>query len=573
MGAFIHSGGWVATLVAVAALAWVGAGSGPNPVRAAAPAEGSAVGNYLAGRFAHGRYDLSRAADFMGRALGDDPDNATLIRQTFLLTAAAGRMTEAAELAARVLEEDPSDAVANYVLAAEKMRAGAPAEAEARLAEVPKENLDRFLTPVLEAWARLGRGDTKAALESLDSIGDIRGFDVLHRLQLGLMNEHAGDLAAAEQAFAGAEASIGRAPFRVIQALGGFYQRRGRADDAREVYRQYAEGTPQSFVVQAIIERLDRGEPAKPLIASPAEGFAETFYHMAGALQRDRASDLALIYGRLALHLRQDFPEAQFLIAQILETMGRKDEAIAAYESVRADSPFAWPARLRVASTYRALERFDEAESIWRAMAAERPDRFDALVQLGQMFRANERFADAVTVYDAAIERVGELKARHWTLFYFRGIALERSDRWARAEQDFLKALELEPEEPYVLNYLGYSWVDRGEKLEEGREMLLRAVELRPRDGYIVDSLGWVYYRLGRYQDAVRQLERAVELRPQDPVINDHLGDVYWRVGRVREARFQWRRVLSLDPEPELIAQIEDKQQDGLDGATSKSGD
>ena len=575
MGAFVRPGGWATTLVAVAALAWVGAGSGtgPNPARAEVAAEDSAVGNYLAGRFAHGRYDLSRAADFMGRALGDDPDNATLVRQTFLLTAAAGRMTEAAELAARVLQEDPSDAVANYVLAAEKMRSGAPAEAEARLAEVPRDNLDRFLTPVLEAWARLGRGDTQAALEALDSIGDTRGFDVLHRLQLGLMNEYAGDLAAAEQALTGAEESLGRAPFRVTQALGGFYERQGRLDDAREAYRRYAEDRPQSFVIQAIIERLGRGEPAKPLVASPAEGFAETFYHMAGALQRDRASEMALIYGRLALHMRQDFPEAQFLIGQILETMGRDHEAIATYESVRAESPFAWLARLRVASTYQMLERFDEAESIWRAMAAERPERFDALVQLGQMFRANERFADAVTVYDAAIERVGEFQAGHWSLFYNRGIALERSDRWARAEQDFLKALELEPEEPYVLNYLGYSWVDRGENLEKGREMLLRAVELRPRDGYIVDSLGWVYYRLGRYEDAVGKLERAVELRPQDPVINDHLGDAYWRVGRVREARFQWRRVLSLDPEPELIAQIEDKRRDGLDGAISKSGD
>jgi len=496
-----------------------------------------------------------------------------LVRQTFLLSAAAGRMAEAAKLAARVLEEDPSDAIANYLLAAEKMRAGAPAEAEAQLANVPRENLDQFLATVLEAWSRLGQGDTPAALESIDSIGDIRGFDVLHRLQLGLMNEYAGDLAAAEQAFAGAEESLGRAPFRVIQALGGFYERRGRRDDAREVYRQYAEDTRQSFVVQALIDGLDRGQPAKPLVASPTEGFAETFYHMAGALQRDRASEIGLIYGRLALHMRPDFPEAQFMIGQILESMGRNQEAIATYQTVRAESPFAWPARLRIAGTYQVLERFDEAEAIWRAMAAERPERTDPLVQLGQMFRANDRFAEAVAVYDAAIERVGELEAGDWTLFYFRGIALERSDQWARAENDFLKALELAPEEPYVLNYLGYSWVDRGENLVKGREMLMRAVELRPRDGYIVDSLGWVYYRLGRFEDAVRQLERAVELRPQDPVINDHLGDAYWRVGREREARFQWRRVLSLDPEPELIAQIEDKERHGLDGAVSKSRD
>jgi Flp pilus assembly protein TadD len=258
----------------------------------------------------------------------------------------------------------------------------------------------------------------------------------------------------------------------------------------------------------------------------------------------------------------------------VLETQARHREAIETYRGVGADTPFSWPARLRIASSYQSLDEVDAAEQLLRGMAAERPERHDALLHLGQLLRAEERFAEAVEAYDEAMGRLGEVQPRHWSLFYFRGISLERSDQWARAEADFLKALELQPEEPYVLNYLGYSWVDRGENLVKGREMLLRAVELRPEDGFIVDSLGWVYYRLGRYEEAVQQLERAVELRPQDPVINDHLGDAYWRADRRREARFQWRHALALGAEPDLVAVIDRKLADGLlDGAGERAGD
>ncbi len=581
MGPCVRVGGRIPALGVVAAFMLALALPGPSLAAGAAPSPGqpaaqespqeSVVGNYLAGRYAHHRFDLSAAANFMARALDEDPDNPTLVGQTFLLTAAAGWMTEAVALARRVTETKPDDSIANYVLATEDLRAGELAAAEARLDQLPRENINRFLAPVLTAWARIGQARTAEALTALEASPEARGFDVLRRLHLAFMNEYAGNMAAAEQALDGAEASIGRMPFRVMQAVGGFYERRGRIEDARAVYRQYAEDVPDSFVIEATLARLERGEPAEPLVASPTDGFAEAFYHMAGALQRDRVSPMALVFGRLAVHLRPDFPEARILVGQILEAQGRHREAIAMYRTIDPGSPFSWATRLRIAGVYRSLERYDEAESLLRAMAAEQTQRFDALVQLGQMFRANDRFAEAVEVYDQAIRLIAEPEPRHWRLFYARGIALERSMQWPRAERDFQKALELEPEEPYVLNYLGYSWVDRGENLEQGKQMLLRAVELRPRDGYIVDSLGWVYYRLRRYDEAVEKLERAVELRPQDPVINDHLGDAYWRVGRTREARFQWRRALSFDPEPDLVREIETKQRQGLAAAVGKS--
>ena len=197
--------------------------------------------------------------------------------------------------------------------------------------------------------------------------------------------------------------------------------------------------------------------------------------------------------------------------------------------------------------------------------------RADVLVKLGDILRSNKRFGESVEAYDMAIEHIGAIKERHWILLYSRGIALERSKQWSRAEKDFLAALKLHPNQPYILNYLGYSWVDQGINLDRAKAMIERAVKLRPNDGYIVDSLGWALFRIREFPVAVQHLERAVELRPQDPTINDHLGDAYWRVGRRNEARFQWHRSLSLGPEPDQAVRIRSKIKDGLADASGLS--
>jgi Flp pilus assembly protein TadD len=217
-----------------------------------------------------------------------------------------------------------------------------------------------------------------------------------------------------------------------------------------------------------------------------------------------------------------------------------------------------------LARALHGIEQREEAFALLGRLADAEPERLDALIQLGDLLRRDEDYGRAETAYSRAVERIHDPRADQWTLFYARGITYERTKRWPRAEEDFLYALELEPEQPFVLNYLGYSWVDMGMNLDRAKAMLERAVELRPDDGFIVDSLGWVHYRVGEYDAAVDSLERAVELEPGDPVINDHLGDAYWRVGREREARFQWERALSLEPEEDTVSGIREKLRTGL---------
>jgi Flp pilus assembly protein TadD len=279
--------------------------------------------------------------------------------------------------------------------------------------------------------------------------------------------------------------------------------------------------------------------------------------------QRDTL-DVALIYARLSLYLRPHFAIAQLLLAEIADELNHREQALALYRGVSGASPLAWSARLREAAMLDGLGRTEEGATLLRQMAAERPLDRQTQVELGDILRSHDRFKEAVAAYDAAFARFGKTQPRDWRLYYSRGIALERSQQWTRAEADLRRALELEPEQPLVLNYLGYSWIDQGVHLDQALRMVERAVALRPNDGYIVDSLGWAYYRLGHYNKATENLERAIELVPEDPTINDHLGDAYWRSGRRLEAKFQWNRALQFKPEAGEKTKIDAKLEHGL---------
>jgi tetratricopeptide (TPR) repeat protein len=355
-----------------------------------------------------------------------------------------------------------------------------------------------------------------------------------------------------------------------VQAYGRFLERHNRPQEAKKLYDDFVAKSNGSDSLSAAFRRLKSGKKPERLVNNVDEGMAEVFFNLSGTLAQGRSTDLALIYGRFALRLRPDFPLAQVLLGGLLESLDRKQEALALYDEVNPSSPLFWAARLRKAETLDELKRTDEAIAQLRMMAKERADEYEPLTRLGDMLRAKKQYAEAASSYSQAVKRIGRLDKSHWSLLYARGIAYERSKQWPKAEADFLHALKLSPEQPFVLNYLGYSWVDQGMHLDRAKEMIERAVQLRPNDGYIVDSLGWVLYRLHDYEGAARRLERAVLLRPDDPTINDHLGDAYWRVGRYLEARFQWRRALSLDPEKKDIPAIEKKLQRGLADAPTK---
>ncbi len=531
--------------------------------RAAPPAIPSPYGAYLAGLVARSNGDLESAADYMMQALRYDPDNLEILLPTLQLAAATGRQNDAVNLARRVLEQEPQHSLAMIILVVEDAHNGDLQAASDRLAGSPNRGFDQVLVPMLRAWIQTGQGDPDGGIEELSVLKGDLGASVLYGVHSALINEVSGRIEKAAEEYESVLGSSGRPSLRLAWLAGSFFERNGQRDRALSLYRSFVDNSVGADILAPMLERAEQGGDSPIEVSDSVDGMAEVLFNLAGLLSQEQADDAALVYLRQSLALRPDFLMAQVLLGEILQKQGRSRQAIAAYRAVPQGSAFGWVVRLRVADELQQMGETELALTELDRLAAERPDSYEPLSRKGNLLRAEERFAEAVVAYDGAIERLGEIEPRHWSLLYFRGIALERSDQWERAEADFKQALGLQPEQPHVMNYLAYSWVEKKQNFDEAEAMLERAVKLRPRDGYIVDSLGWVYYRLGRFDEAVTQLERAVELRPQDPTINDHLGDAFWQVGRKNEARFQWRRALSLDPEEDQVKIIEKKIKEG----------
>ncbi|MBT6883235.1 MAG: tetratricopeptide repeat protein [Rhodospirillaceae bacterium] len=524
----------------------------------------SPIGNYLAGRHAQSERDLDAAVTYLSAALGAVPNAPDLLRRTFVLMTIEGRINEALPLAKRLVKKKSKTPIANLALAVEAIKKGDDKLLQQRLKSQPAEGINGFTRPVMEAWSLAGAQKPDAALKALKPLDGNAGSQGLYDMHHALILDFAGREKAAEAAYQDIAKGERGPSFRLVQHLGRLYERNGRATEAKALYQRYVEDTPGTALLDAAFRRLAAKNKPPKIIRDGRDGAAEALFNIANSLRQQRARETALVLGRLALWLKPKFPIAQIMVADILEDDQRYLRANAIYKAIGEGSAFRNSADLRRALNLNALKQTDAAITLMRSLTKKRATDPQPVVSLGDLLRRHERWDGAIDAYTEAIKRVGTIEKRHWRMLYTRGIVLERAKRWEEAEKDFLKALEFEPEQPYVLNYLGYSWVDRGINLERAQDMIRTAVKRRPNDGYIIDSLGWVYYRIGKYKKAVLELERAVQIRPEDPVINDHLGDAYWRVGRKLEAQFQWTRSLSLKPNDEVAAEVRKKLKDGL---------
>ncbi|MCB2053409.1 MAG: tetratricopeptide repeat protein [Geminicoccaceae bacterium] len=524
----------------------------------------SMAGAYLAGRVAMDEGDVLLAADNFEIALEADPDNEELRRQMFLLRLAGGALERAVADAGTLIEHGIQSDEARMLLAFAATREGAKDEAAAHLAAVGSDGVTGVAKPLLDGWMMFDRGRTDAALAAFTGGEDAGGLELVRAYHRASMLALLDRDAEARDLLRGAIDPQQRIPTRLLMALVALEARTGRYDEAAALLAAQRAMAPDDVVLGRLSEEIDaRTTPAIP-ITDATTGMADAMLSLARALTDQRAAGQGLLFARLASYLAPQDGDVWLLIGQQMLVEGNAPAAVAALDRIEPGSIYGWDAGLLQATALADQERTDEAAALLRRLANQRPERADALVALGDLLRREERYAEAADAYSDALARITKPGPGHWRLLYARGIAYERTDRWPEAEADFLAALEIDPDQPFVLNYLGYSWVDRGEHLDRGKEMLRRAIELRPDDGFIVDSLGWAHYRLGEYDDAVAQLERAVELTPDDPVINDHLGDAYWRVGREREARFQWERALTFEPTEADVAQIEQKLRSGL---------
>jgi tetratricopeptide (TPR) repeat protein len=530
------------------------------------------AGSYLAARHAGAERDAGAAAAYYLNVLKYDPRNADLLSRTFLSVLTDGDIDEAAKLADRLLQVDKTDRIARLVIGVRALKQKDYSAARQNFAQSVRGPVTDLTATLLQAWALAGSGDSRAAIDTMDKLSGPDWYSIFKDLHAGLILDLANKKDAAkryERAY-----KVDPTAVRTVESYGRYLSRTGNKSDALNIYQEFDKVLPNHPLIVEEEKAVSDGTKLPPLVDSPQAGAAEALYGLGASIGRRGGEDLALIYLQLALYLQPTHAMALLSLADLYESLKKPELAIKVYDRVPPTSPLSRNAEIQLAGDLDSLDRTDEAKKRLDHVIAGNAKDTEAIMALGNIQRSRKDFTACADTYGKAIDTVPHPEKSNWVMFYFRGICYERSHQWPLAEADMKKALELFPEQPLVLNYLGYSWVDQGVHLDDGMDMIRRAVEQRPDDGYIVDSLGWAYFRTSNYDEAVKNLERAVELKPDDPTINDHLGDAYWRVGRTLEAHYQWAQAKDLNPDKEDLPKIEDKIKNGLpDDSTSSAAD
>ncbi|MHB1204158.1 MAG: tetratricopeptide repeat protein [Rhodospirillaceae bacterium] len=531
------------------------AGGVTRAANAPPPKPAGLASAFLAGRHAQATSDGAAAITFYDQVLNFDPENIGILTNSYFLAAQVGNFDAAFPTAKKAYDLEPRAGMAPVLLAVQAFKAKDYDKAWSYLAKTPAQSMNGFAMPLLKAWALAPTQPQEKAEAELNQLKSFQDTADVVEATAGLLNEFYGNTEGALAHYDTLAKRIEEQRISIIRVVAEGYQRLGKPEKAKDALTRYQTVRGRSPAIEAYLQGT-----AAPRKITPQIGMAEALYAAAEMLLLNDANDyraqVATAYAQTALYLEPDFSMAQRFVGTALSARGHIEESNAVLATVKKSAPDYLESQVLIAENYARSKKVDEAVAILRNVAKDKGGWPDVYVAIGDMLRVDKKYAEAVSAYDSAIKAAPEGKAGNWALYYSRGIALERSKQWDLAEKDFRKALEIKPDEPNVLNYLGYSYLDRGEKLPEARKLIEAAYAKRPDAPEIMDSLGWVLYVTGEYDKAVEYLEKAVEGAAGDGTVNEHLGDAYWRVGRKAEARFQWQRALSLD--------IEDSQRTGL---------
>ncbi|MCB1531879.1 MAG: tetratricopeptide repeat protein [Alphaproteobacteria bacterium] len=518
----------------------------------------SLSGDYLASQFAQRHHDWGNALKFMDPLLEATPDDTQLINKAMVLAMGSGETETAIALAHKLLgiEGEQENSLALLFVALEHFKNKDYQTALSFIEAMPEGSLSDFILPLLESWAQaaLGKHDTQNL-----------GGNTIHIHHAILIAAYLGETDNIEGLL---QQSLGASGLSLqdLERIADSYAYIGKTEIALELYTKLFEEWPENRPLAHKIDSLKNGEAISYIegVDSPEEGVASALYDTARLLFQEQSDESARVFAHMALYLNPDLPDAQLLLGYITARNNQLEEAIHYYQAVQPDDEKYEESRRMAADLLESAQHIDDAISELDDLVKNYGD-LEALIQIGDIHRRSENFDKAVSTYNKAAQKLGSTIPReYWQLYYVRGMSYERLGEWDKAEADLTTALEYQPENPLILNYLGYAWADQGVHLQKSLELIRKAAALRPTDGYIIDSLGWVLYRMGQYPEAVPHLEKAVELLPYDPVINDHLGDAYWQVGRKLEARFQWVRAQNHSEDEDFVKDVQAKLDDGL---------
>jgi tetratricopeptide (TPR) repeat protein len=524
-----------------------------------------AFSTYLSARFAEGEHDMPAAARFYSQSLKNDPDNAGLLSLAFFYATTSGDVEGAGKYAQQVIAKTPDDRAARLALAMVSFKHHNYADARKQLGLSSKGPFTSLTVPLFDGWVAAAMGDAAAASADMKILQGQKGAEGVGAFHAALISDFLGKPDQAGPAYKSALMLNPLSP-RVVEAYGNFLERQGDVADAKAFYEKLSTTAALAPVVNAGLARIASAKKPDPMIRNAEDGAAEALFGIAASLSDQASADISILYLRMALYLRPDLALAQVLLADRFESLQKYEDAETIYAGIDSASPYHRMAAVEAAVNRERLGRKDEAVRDLKVLADANPGDSETWIALGDAYRDMDRNDDAIDAYGHAEKALKTPAKRDWPLFYARAMAEDKAHHWDRAETDINLALKLSPDQPELLNYLGYSWVDQGRKIPEALAMLEKARALRPYDGYIVDSVGWAYFRLGRYDDAAQTLQAAVLLVPGDATINDHLGDALWKAGHKIDARFQWNHALVFSADDDEKAAIQQKLKSGLTG-------
>ncbi|CDM56661.1 MULTISPECIES: tetratricopeptide repeat protein [Rhizobium] len=539
-------------------------------------------GAFLAARTADVDHDYETAIELYKKALQIEPGNPEIRQRLMISLLLNGDIKDGVKYA-NDLKGDPTvERITTVVRSMDAIRRGEYKTAESLLKYTGPNDLDRMMNDLLAAWARVGAGRGKEALSMVQRMKGPDWVGIFKSYNAGAIAIVNGDIRAARQNLNDAvldKDGGATAPdtfMRAVMALARLEASQGNKQKALDAISVGDNLLPNYAPLNALRQSIEKGEKQEQQIQTAKQGAAGVLFSIGGALNRDGAEDIVSLYLQTAKTLDPDSADTLVMLGGIAEKQEQMDRAIALYKQVPENSPMRRISELQLGLALAQGGKVEEARKHLQSLIASDPKDVRSYLAYGSVLSDAKDYAAMADNYDKAVEVLGPLPGRGaWTVFFQRGIAYERLKKWDQAEPNFRKALELNPDQPQVLNYLGYSWIDMNRNLDEGLAMIKKAVDLRPDDGYIIDSLGWAYFRLNRFDDAVEELEKAAQIKAGDATINDHLGDAYWRVGRKLEAVYQWNRALGSEPEASAIPKIKEKIANGLpqDTDSSKAAD
>lgn len=531
------------------------------------PIRASVSGAYLASHYAQSKNDWGRATPLLNALLEKDPDNKELIRQSMILAEGSGNHDLAAKRAQQLVDKNPEDGLAHLIVATHAIAKADYDTALKTLTALPRGDMADFVMPLLKGWAMAGKGQFAPEMFKGTTIHAYHGGLIAHYLKKN--NDVVFGFAETILAPSGLTAEE-------VERAADLMAISGHAKDAVNVYKalQSQKGTSDHLALKiAAAEKNGDLTLLIPALAikTPAEGASGAILDLARILYQENSDGSARVFAQMALDLDPKKADTHILIASSYAREKQIDQAIAEYNKVPESHSRYLDTQHEAAALLAESGRMDDAVALLNKLYNTHHDP-DSLIRIGDLYRSKEDFKKALEIYNSVSAKLATpMPKEYWYLLYARGMTEERLHDWPKAEADLKKALEYQPDHPYIMNYLGYAWVDQGVHMDEALKMLEQASALRPNDGYITDSLGWAHYKVHQFKEAVPYLEQAVGMLPYDSEINSHLGDAYWQVGRKVEAKFQWERARNYSKDAKLTGILNAKLAEGIaDEAPSK---